>query len=90
MHTLRIRMDQSCHLAASVRDQRGRHLPVDMLHTVGVAKRGGHGVYDDGRHPRIDRCRCVVIQIDGGYVGQLQVRHFLVLPVRALRRRATH
>ena len=55
---------------------RGTHLPIDMLRAVRVAKCGGHGVQDDGSHTRIDWCRRVVIQIDGGYVGQLHVQAF--------------
>ncbi len=89
MHTLRISIDEFCHLTASVSDKRGRHLAVDMLRAVRVAKCGGHGVQDDGSHTRIDWGRRVVIQIDGGCVGQLHVRHFLVLPASALLRRET-
>ena len=87
MHPLRFSMDECGHLTASVSDQRGRHLTVDMLCAVRVAKRSGHSVQNDSSRTRIDRGRRVVIEIDGMRVGQLPVRRFLVLSAKILLRR---
>src|SRR5262249_25902941 len=78
MHRFWISMHERGHLTACVSNQRSRHLAIDMLHAVRVAKRGGHRVHDDGCHRRIDWGRRVVIKIDGGRGGQLHVWCFLV------------